>query len=119
MQTYYQSANVNDVIGIAQKITVLCKMIAPQFSFRQHAWIPFYQDDAQNPTLFKQEFYSGLIANEEEGVWPASIAAEDNPFGIVAVQGEPVFTTEEKALFAVAHPSLDIDGWTENSGIGV
>lgn len=117
MQPYFESANVNDIISVAQKQTLLCVMLAPQFSYKQHAWIPFYQNDVNNPTLFKQEFYSGLIPNDQNGVWPQSEAAADNPFGIEAVQGQPVFTDEEKALYHVGN--LDYTGWTENPGIGL
>jgi hypothetical protein len=115
-QPYFESSNVNEILSVAQKQTVVNKMRAPQFSFKQHAWVPFYQNDAQNPTLFKQEFDS-TISGGADAVWPASMAAEDNPFGIVAVQGQDVFTPAEKALYAVG--DLDYTGWTENYGIGL
>jgi hypothetical protein len=118
-QPYFESTNVNDILSVAQKQTVLNKLRTPQQyhpSFKDCAWVPFYQNDANNPTNFKQEM-DATIPNLQNATWPASLAAEDNPFGIEAVQGQPVFTTAEKALFA--NGSLSYDGWTENYGIGV
>jgi hypothetical protein len=120
MQPYFESANVNDILSVAQKTTLLNKLRLPpshaHLSLKEMAWVPFYQDDAQNPTLFRQEF-DVTIPNAENVVWPSSVAAGDNPFGIEAVENEPVFTTEEKALLQVGN--LDYTGWTENYGIGI
>jgi hypothetical protein len=113
---YAESANANHMISFGQKITLLCHMLAPQFTLKQHAYDVYYRDNEQSPTLYRIEFYEGLIANEEAGVWPMSRAAEA-PFFIEAVQGQPVFTTEEQGLILTG--AIPIDGWIETRGIGL
>jgi hypothetical protein len=114
---YVESANVNDIISFGQKITLLCHMLAPQFSLKSQAYDCYYRNHETEPTLFRLEFYEGLVANEQAGVWPASLAAEENPFGLECVQGQPIYTTEEQAL--VISGTLVIDGWFETRGIGI
>lgn len=114
---FFESSNVNDILSVAQKMTVVCKMLQPNQSFKQLAVVPFYQNNADNPTLFRIEVYGSPVLSTANDTWPASCAAEDNPFGITATQGEDILSSAEKALWKF--DTLDYDGWTENDGIGV
>jgi hypothetical protein len=116
---YFESANVNDILSVAQKQTVVCKILQPNQSFKDLAVAPFVQNDASNPTLFRQEIYGAPVLATANDTWPGNMAAEDNPFGIEAVQGQDILSAEEKALWMECVGSLDNTGWTENYGIGV
>jgi hypothetical protein len=116
MSDYFESANVNDIISIGQKTTMLCVMMT-NGDYKEYAWDTYYRNDADNPTLFRIEAYGAPVMANASVTWPASSAAVDNPFGIEAVQGQDVLTTEEKALWEAG--PLPLEGFIETRGIGL
>jgi hypothetical protein len=116
---YFESDNVNDILSVAQKQTVVSKILQPGQSFKALAVAPFVQNHADNPTLFRQEIYGAPVLADANATWPGNMAAEDNPFGIEAVQGQDILSAHEKTLLLEVQGSLDNTGWTENYGIGV
>lgn len=118
MPLFFQSPNVNDILSVCQKTTIYNKVFRNSHnqSWHQQAWQPFYQNDPSNPDLFMSEVDTTLPGGYATLTWPADVAAGDNPFGIDCVENDLVFTPAELALVI---ETSDLDGWTENDGIGV
>lgn len=125
--TVFKSSNVNDILAASQRITtynMLARNTRHQ-SWAQQAWVPFYvQPDLSNPTVFMCEYDSTLPGTAATLVWPAAVQPKtdgndtvNNPFGITAAQGDPIFPA---ALQALLTDVPNFIGWTENNGgIGV
>lgn len=114
----FESDNVNDILRVAQKTTLYNFLFRNSHnqSIHQQAWLPIYQNDAANPTAFRSEVDTTLPGGYESVTWPDNVAAEDNPFGLVCVQNDPVFDSADLALVIQID---NYDGWTEGGGIGV
>lgn len=108
--TWLKPLTLAQATELTHRIGAFVKLCQGGYNFN---WGPVYQNSELDPTDFAIEHNTTLMDPVHPYTslkWTVAATALNNPHGIVAAVGDPLFTPEELEIVTI----FDIEGWFEN-----